>query len=288
MACGILVPWLGIKPMSPALESGFLTTESPGKSPPLFLIKVTKSFLLLLFLYTFSRFSGFLFSADFQQFDYDRPCYVFLCLFNLAFIELTLWIFIKFGMFADFFCKLVCLPSPLLSGFLIIHIVDQLNHSLISEAPGHSSSCLVCFLSELHFVQRLLLCFQVHWSFFYTIKSAIHLIKCIFSLQGFFSSIQQSFLYPVSLCIKLAFSFTPLNIWNKFIMAVLMSFLLILSFLSLLGLLLLTDFSLNYGIFLPLCIAHNLKILTLGIVALPSQILLYSLKEYRTSLEKAV
>ena len=36
---------------------------------------------------------------------------IFLCLFNLAFIELTLWIFIKFGMFADFFCKLVCLPS---------------------------------------------------------------------------------------------------------------------------------------------------------------------------------
>ena len=71
-------------------------------------------------------------------------------------------------------------------------------------------------------------------------------------------------------------------------MAVLMSFLLILSFLSLLGLLLLTDFSLNYGIFLPLCIAHNLKILTLGIVALPSQILLYSLEEYQTSLEKAV
>ena len=84
------------------------------------------------------------------------------------------------------------------------------------------------------------------------------------------------------------FSFTPLNIRNKFIMAVLMSFLLILSFLSLLGLLLLTDFSLNYGIFLPLCIAHNLNILTLGIVALPSQILLYSLEEYRTSLEKAV
>ena len=32
MACGILFPWPGIKPKSPALEGGFLTTGSPGKS----------------------------------------------------------------------------------------------------------------------------------------------------------------------------------------------------------------------------------------------------------------
>ena len=32
-ACGILVPPQGIKPMSPALESGFLTTGPPGKPP---------------------------------------------------------------------------------------------------------------------------------------------------------------------------------------------------------------------------------------------------------------
>ena len=31
-AHGILVPWPGIKPMSPALEGRFLTTEPPGKS----------------------------------------------------------------------------------------------------------------------------------------------------------------------------------------------------------------------------------------------------------------
>ena len=33
-ACGILilVPWLGIKPISPALEGGLLTARSPGKS----------------------------------------------------------------------------------------------------------------------------------------------------------------------------------------------------------------------------------------------------------------
>ena len=31
-ACGILVPQPGIKPMSPALEGGFLTTGPPGKS----------------------------------------------------------------------------------------------------------------------------------------------------------------------------------------------------------------------------------------------------------------
>ena len=32
VACGILVPRPGIKPMSPALEGGFLTTGPPGKS----------------------------------------------------------------------------------------------------------------------------------------------------------------------------------------------------------------------------------------------------------------
>ena len=31
-AYGILVPWPGIKPVSPALYHGFLTTEPPGKS----------------------------------------------------------------------------------------------------------------------------------------------------------------------------------------------------------------------------------------------------------------
>ena len=31
-ACGILVPQLGIKPTSPELEGGFLTTGPPGKS----------------------------------------------------------------------------------------------------------------------------------------------------------------------------------------------------------------------------------------------------------------
>ena len=31
-ACGILVPWLGIESVSPALEGGFLSTWSPGKS----------------------------------------------------------------------------------------------------------------------------------------------------------------------------------------------------------------------------------------------------------------
>jgi len=33
VACGILVPWSEIEPISPALESGFLITGSPGKSP---------------------------------------------------------------------------------------------------------------------------------------------------------------------------------------------------------------------------------------------------------------
>ena len=32
-ACGVLVPWLGVKPALPALEDEILTTEPPGKSP---------------------------------------------------------------------------------------------------------------------------------------------------------------------------------------------------------------------------------------------------------------
>ena len=32
MACAILVPWTGIKPLPPALEGGFLTTRPPVKS----------------------------------------------------------------------------------------------------------------------------------------------------------------------------------------------------------------------------------------------------------------
>ena len=35
VVCGIFVPWPGIKPSSPALEGGFLTTGPPGKSPGL-------------------------------------------------------------------------------------------------------------------------------------------------------------------------------------------------------------------------------------------------------------
>ena len=31
-ACGVLVPWPGIEPVSPALQGGFLTTGPPGKS----------------------------------------------------------------------------------------------------------------------------------------------------------------------------------------------------------------------------------------------------------------
>ena len=40
VACGILVPQPGIKPASPALEGGFLTTGPPGKS--LFSIFISK------------------------------------------------------------------------------------------------------------------------------------------------------------------------------------------------------------------------------------------------------
>ena len=33
VACGLLVPWAGMEPESPALEGGALTTGPPGKSP---------------------------------------------------------------------------------------------------------------------------------------------------------------------------------------------------------------------------------------------------------------
>ena len=35
--CGILVPWSGAEPQSPALEGGFLATEPPGKFLSVFL-----------------------------------------------------------------------------------------------------------------------------------------------------------------------------------------------------------------------------------------------------------
>ena len=37
VARGILVPLPGIKPVSPALQAGFLTTGPPGKSQPSYL-----------------------------------------------------------------------------------------------------------------------------------------------------------------------------------------------------------------------------------------------------------
>jgi len=40
LECGILVPRLGIKPVSPALEDRFLTTGQPGKSPVLYFLKL--------------------------------------------------------------------------------------------------------------------------------------------------------------------------------------------------------------------------------------------------------
>ena len=55
VACGILVPWPGIKSVSPALEGGFFITGPPGKSlfavspvrnPPLS-ISLSKSYLVI-------------------------------------------------------------------------------------------------------------------------------------------------------------------------------------------------------------------------------------------------
>ena len=59
--CGILVPWPGIKPASPALEGGFLTTRPPGKSQDTFFLLpwvfIACGFLLL------QRTGGLLFTA---------------------------------------------------------------------------------------------------------------------------------------------------------------------------------------------------------------------------------
>ena len=43
MACGISVPHSGIKPTSPAMEGGFLTTGPPGKSLNHFCYRVLKA-----------------------------------------------------------------------------------------------------------------------------------------------------------------------------------------------------------------------------------------------------
>ena len=40
--CGILVPWSGIEPMSPAMEGGFLTPGPPRKSPAMMMSKLRK------------------------------------------------------------------------------------------------------------------------------------------------------------------------------------------------------------------------------------------------------
>ena len=40
--CGILVPWSGIEPMSPAMEGGFLTPGPPRKSPATMMSKLRK------------------------------------------------------------------------------------------------------------------------------------------------------------------------------------------------------------------------------------------------------
>ena len=40
MACGILVPWPGIEPASPALGGGFFTTGPPEKSPVITIISL--------------------------------------------------------------------------------------------------------------------------------------------------------------------------------------------------------------------------------------------------------
>ena len=44
-ACGILVSWPGMEPMSPALEGGFLTTEPPGKVSQKIFMESMYSFL---------------------------------------------------------------------------------------------------------------------------------------------------------------------------------------------------------------------------------------------------
>ena len=87
-----------------------------------------------------------------------------------------------------FFFPQIGLSTPLLSGSLIIHIVDHLNHSIISETQGILLLCLVYFLSALHFVKYLLLCFQVHWSFFYTTNLLLISSSVLFTSGAVFNS----------------------------------------------------------------------------------------------------
>ena len=55
-ACGILVPWLGIEPTSPALHGGFLTTGTPEKSLLFYINKEllsTSTMWKYIFIFTF-------------------------------------------------------------------------------------------------------------------------------------------------------------------------------------------------------------------------------------------
>ena len=53
-ACGILAPWPGIEPGSPALQGRFLTTGPPGKSLKWIILRAMKILQWFLYLFKFS------------------------------------------------------------------------------------------------------------------------------------------------------------------------------------------------------------------------------------------
>ena len=85
-ACGILVPWPGFDCVSPALESGFLTTGPPGKSWGSFLI------MLVVFYMPFS-----FFVSHFLHY------YLFLCLVDSEMFK-SLYHFLLCIEYSYFFC----------------------------------------------------------------------------------------------------------------------------------------------------------------------------------------
>ena len=133
-ACGILIPQPGIKPMSPALEGGFLTTGPPGKSP-------SGCFKIFSLSMIFSNLIKICLDGFFCLF-----VYVIVCSFWLGFVEFLECKILWFISNLEFFYFFYPLPFFLDSNYMYIEYLKFLQRSL-----RHHSFILAFFLSLLPF-----------------------------------------------------------------------------------------------------------------------------------------
>ena len=91
-ACGILVPWPGIEPTSPALEGGFLTTGPSGKSLPFNFVLILSSLL------------------PFLSLPFSPQFFLLLCLLAI-FLRLLFFFLCSFGPEQGLTCDLCSSPA---------------------------------------------------------------------------------------------------------------------------------------------------------------------------------